>query len=125
MAKRKSQRKRSKQRHTYRRTSNFTQALKRLRKLKSNEQRQAIGMANDAFIRHLCKELQLLKHAKLTGKKRQALRKHRKQLQRLISNRTSMNKRRHILSQKGGGILRGILSAIPIVGGLYDLISGS
>ena len=122
MAGRKTQRKSSKRRQANRRTPNFSQAVKRLKKLKAKEQRQAISMANDTFIRHLCRELKILRHIKLTPKKRQALRKHKKKLQRLIKCHTAMSKRRHILTQKGGGFLKSILSAIPIVGTVVDLI---
>lgn len=122
MAGRKTQRKSSKRRQAHHRTPNFSQAVKRLKKLKVKEQRQAIAMANDTFIRHLCRELKMLRHIKLTPKKRQALQKHRKKLQRLINSRTAMSKRRHILTQKGGGLLKSILSAIPIVGSVVDLI---
>ena len=124
MVRRKIKRKSSKRRQTHRRSTNLTQALQRLKKLKANEQRHAISMANDTFIRHLCKELKMLRHVQLTPKKRQALRKHRKSLQKLINSRTSMAKRRHILTQKEGGILSGILSAIPFVGPVLDLITG-
>ena len=121
MAKRRTQRKTSKRRQ-HRRSSNFSVALKRLKKLKPNEQRQAIHMANDKFIRKLCNELKVLKHAKLPPKRKKALQKHKKKLRQLINARTSVSKRRHILTQKGGGILKGILSAIPIVGTIADLI---
>ena len=123
MSKRKTQRKSSKRRQVYRRAPNFSQALKRLKKLKSNEQRKALSMANDTFIRHLCKELKMLRHAKLTTKKRRALQKHKKNLRHLVNNRTTMTKRRQILTQKGGGILKGILSAIPLVGTVLDLVN--
>jgi len=121
MVRRKTKAKRSKQRRS-RHSSNFSNAIRRLKKLKANDQREDIKMANDTFIRQFCKELKLLRRVKLSPKKRQALKKHKKQLQRLINARTSTTKRRHILTQKGGGILKSILSSIPLVGNVVDLI---
>lgn len=121
MIRRKTKAKRSKQRHN-RSSSNFSNAIRKLKKLKANDQREAIKMANDTFIRQFCQEIKLLKRAKLSPKKRKALKKHKKQLQRLVNARTSASKQRHILTQKGGGILKSILSSIPIVGSVIDLI---
>ena len=102
-------------------TSKFLAAIKRLKKLKSHQQSQAIHMANDAFIRQFCNRVKKLKHAKLTPKTRTKLRKYRKSLKKLLSKSTSMSSRRKMLGQRGGGFLKNLLSAIPIVG---DIISG-
>ena len=95
---------------------NFSQALQRLKKLKASEQHQAMSMANNAFIRQFCKSLKKMKHVKLSGKKSSALRKHKKQIRQLINARTAMSKRRQILSQKGSGLLKNLLSIFPGVG---------
>ena len=79
-------------------------------------------MANDAFIRQFCKYLKKLKHAKLSSKTKKALQKHKKQLRQLLNNRTGLSKRRHMLSQGGGGFLRTILSSVPVIGPILDII---
>ena len=120
MARRKTHRKKSSRRGKS--SSNFSHAIKRLKKLRAKEQHEAIGMANNKFIRQLCKEVKKLKHAKLSPKGAKALRKHRKQLRQLLNSRTGMSKRRRILSQRGGGILKTILRYVPIVGPFVDMI---
>ena len=119
MAKRKVHRKKT--RRTNKR-SNFAHALQRLKSLKGNEQQQAMNMANNNFIRQFCSYLKKLKRMKLTRKKKQALQKHKKQLRQLVNARTPISKRRHILTQSGGGILRSILSSIPVVGTVLNVI---
>ena len=121
-------RKSSRRSQSRRNESNFIQSLLRLKKLKARDRSQAISMANDRFIRQLCHHVKKLKYAKLSTKDKKSLQKHRKSLRSLISNRSSMSKRRKILSQHGGGILGGILKSLkylPIVGSVYDMISGN
>ena len=119
MARRKKALRRQRSKKTSR--SNFAHALRRLKSLKPSEQRQAMSMANNSFIRLFCKELNKLKHAKLPRKSREVLRKHRKQLRQLMRSK-SMSKRRHILTQKGGGFLKDVLLKIPIVGNILQAI---
>ena len=102
--------------------SHFIQTLHRLKKLKKNDRCRAISMANDHFIRQLCQHVKKLKRVKLSSRAKKNLWKHRKSLRSLINKRTSMSKRRHILSQRGGGIIDSILSSIPVVGTIYELI---
>ena len=118
-------RKTSRRSRSRRKKGSFIQSLLRLKKLKSQDRSQAISMANDRFIRQLCHHVKKLKSAKLSPKAKKSLQKHRKSLRSLISNRTSMSKRRKILSQRGGGILSGILSTlkyVPLVGSVLDMI---
>lgn len=103
-------------------SSNFTQALLRLKKMNASDQHRAMKMANNAFIRQFCKHLKQLKHAKLSVKNRKALRKHKKKLRQLINARTSMSKRRQVLSQKGGSLLKTLFKFIPGVGPFADLL---
>lgn len=102
--------------------SHFIQSLIRLKKLKKNDRRKAISMANNQFIRQLCQHVKKLKRAKVSSKVKKNLRKHRHSLKTLVNKRTSMSKRRTLLSQRGGGILDSILSSIPVVGSIYDII---
>lgn len=118
MARRKAMRRRKKASR-----SNFATALRRLKSLKSSKRQQAISMANNSFIRQFCKELKKLRNKKLTPKKKRSLQKYTKQLRQLVNAKTPISKRRHILSQKGGGILKAILSSIPVVGNVLNAIN--
>ena len=124
MARRKRQKKTKKQRKASNRrargkkstSSNFYLILKRLKNLKASEQRQAMSMANAAFIKQFCKQLKKLRRAKLSHKNKMSLQKHKSKLRELVSNRTLMSKRRRILSQGGGGFL------IPILRFLVNIL---
>lgn len=103
-------------------TSSFILALKRLKKLKASERSQAMNMANATFIRQFCEQLRKLKRAKLSPTNRKIFQQNKKLLQQLANKRTTLSKRRRMLSQSGGGILKSILSAIPIVGTVMRVI---
>ena len=103
-------------------TSSFSNAVRRLKRLKASDQHQAMSMANKTFIRQFCMMIKKLKHAKLSPKHQTALKKHRKKIHKLLSSRTGMSKRRQMLTQGGGGFLKSLLSAIPVVGTVVDLI---
>ena len=78
-------------------------------------------MANASFIRSFCKAVKKLRHSKLTPKKRRSLQKYKKELKQLVSGKTTLSRRRRILSQEGGNILDAVLSAIPVVGTAYSI----
>ena len=124
MARRKKKRQSSTSRRRHKKVPpKFAQAIQRLKKLKASERHQAMSMANDAFIRQFCNQLSQLKHAKLSGKKKKALKKYRKQLRKLVNVRTSTSKRRKILSQRGSGaLLKTLLKYIPIIGPFASLL---
>ena len=123
MARRKSQRKKkSSRRKRNASLSNFSRALLRLKKMNANRQHEAMSMANAAFIRQFCKQLKKLKYAKLPAKSKKILRKHRKEVKKLLSARTGLSKRRKMLTQSGGGFLKALLSSIPIVGTVMNLV---
>lgn len=103
-------------------TSKFANAIRRLKGLKASDQHQALSMANITFIRQFCKMIKKLKHAKLSPKHKTALKKHKKKIRKLLNSRTGMSKRRQMLTQGGGGFLKSLLSAIPVVGTVVDLI---
>ncbi len=98
------------------------QSLLRLKQLKKHDRRQAISMANNHFIRQLCQHVKKLKRAKVSSKAKKNLQRHRSGLKTLLNKRTTMTKRRAMLTQRGGGILDTILSSIPVVGTVYDII---
>ena len=66
--------------------------------------------------------LKKLKHAKLSPKKRRTLQKYKKELRQLINAKATISKQRRLLTQKGGGIIKSILSAIPVVGNILHVI---
>jgi len=80
----------------------FQTALIRLRKLPRGKQQQAISMANNKFINQFCSNIKRLKYAKLNAKQQKLVRKQRNNLQALVKKRTSIQRKRKILSQRGG-----------------------
>ena len=82
--------------------SDFIQTLHRLKKLKKKDRCRAISMANDHFIRQLCQHVKKLRCAKLSTKAKKELWKYRKTFRALANKRTSMSKRRKLLTQHGG-----------------------
>ena len=105
--------------------SNFAVALQHLKRLKYPERREAIRLANNAFLQQFCNHLKKLRHAKVKAGTKKVLKQHKKQLRQLLSKKGNMSKRRYLLSQDGGGILRTLLRYIPIVGPIVDLIDRS
>lgn len=105
-----------------RRSTAFSRALIRLKKLRAPQQRQAMSMANNAFIRQFVNHVKKLKHKKLPLRTAKTFRKHRKQIRRLVNPRTSMLKRRALLTQRGGGMLFDFLKSLPVVGDAINLV---
>ena len=123
MARRKGKR-RSKARRKARKGGNakFAHAIRRLRKLPKQQQVQAMGMANNKFIRQLCTHVKKLKHAKVSAKTAKSLRRHAKQIRKLVHRRTSITQKRKMLTQRGGGLITGLI--IPAVASLVGAIFG-
>ena len=108
--------------------TSFRRALHRLRKLKPTHQSKAIGMANNAFIRQMCSHVKKLRYnKKVASKSAKRLKRHRTKLRQLVSARTSIDKKRKLLSQRGGflpALLPLLLSAVgPIVGGITKAVT--
>lgn len=80
----------------------FQTALIRLRKLPRGKQQQAISTANNKFINQFCSNVKRLKYAKLNARQQKLVRKQRNNLQALVKKRTSIQRKRRILSQRGG-----------------------
>ena len=80
----------------------FQTALIRLRKLPRGKQQHAISMANNKFINQFCSNVKRLKYAKLNAGQQKLVRKQRRNLQALVRKRTSIQRKRRILSQRGG-----------------------
>lgn len=110
------------------RTGAFRRALHRLKRLKQNHQCQAIGMANDAFIRQMCTHVKKLRYnKKVNSKSAQRLKRHRGKLRQLVSPRTTLAKKRKILGQRGGflpALLPLLISTVgPLVGGIAKAVT--
>ena len=82
--------------------SKFQSALLHLKKLPKRKQQQAISRANNKFINQLCSRVKRLKYAKLNARQKKLLRKQRGNLQTLVNKRTSVQRKRQLLSQRGG-----------------------
>ena len=98
--------------------SQFSIALRRLKKLKSHQRHQAMSIANDGFIRQFCSKVRKLKHAKIPTKSRKALQKHKKKLQKLLRKQTTVSQQRAMLSQRGGAkvnFLDVVVAALPFL----------
>ena len=59
-------------------------------------------MANNGFIRQMCTHIKNLRYKKLKGKQIKALKRHAPKLRKLVSSKVSLNKKRRLLSQRGG-----------------------
>jgi len=108
------QRKRSRKKS--RSNSKYNNVLKRLKKLNAKEQRQAMSLANNAFIRQFISHIKQLKRARLSPEARKAFRKHKQAIRKLVNPRTSMSKRRTILCQRGRGAFYDFITSIPFLG---------
>ena len=124
MARRKAQRKnkRGKKRGMKSRVNNFSRAICQLKQMKANDQREAMSMANNAFIRQFCSNVKKLKHAKLTPKLEGKLRRHKAKLRMLANNKTGIKRKRKVLSQRGG-ILPLLMAALPALAGITSAIT--
>ena len=111
---RKMQRKRTtKRRHsTSKKCANFKAILLKLKKLKRPQQVQALRLANGSFIRKFCSHVQKLRHIKLSPAVLKNVKRHKKILRKLIHKKSSINVKRKILTQRGGGFFLPILAAV-------------
>ena len=104
----------------------FRRALYRLKRLKPKHQCQAIGMANDAFIRQMCTHVKKLRYNKKV-KLAPRLKRHKGKLRQLVSARTSISKKRKILGQRGGflpALLPLLVSTVgPLVGSIAKAVT--
>lgn len=82
----------------------FVMAIKRLSKLSPNIQRAAIAQANSKFIKDVSSVMKKLRKRPdlVTMTHRKRLQKHRVRLQKLIHPKTSIQKKREILTHRGG-----------------------
>ena len=99
----------------------FYAAIKKLHRLKANQQRSAISGASKEFIDDISKTLSRLKTVPqiVSAKHKKVLRRHRLKLRRLVHAKTPVSTKRRMLMQKGGfiSILIPIISAVIAAAG--------
>ena len=101
--------------------SKFDIALKKLKGMKLNQQREALKMSNDAFIRQMCTHVKRLRHAPMSLALQKRMQKQRKNLQKLVRPKTSIRIKRGMLTQRGG-FLPLLMAALPAIGSLVGNI---
>lgn len=106
--------------------AHFKRILLKLRKLKGPQRLQALRLANNSFIHEFCSHVKKLRHAKLSPAMSKKLKQHNKILRKLIHQKSSINVKRKILSQRGGGFFLPLLAAIipSIAGSIAGKIFG-
>ena len=99
--------------------ANFNKVIRGIQKLKPRDRCKALSMANGKFINQFCNRVRRLRSAKLPSRKAKHLRRHSKQIRKLINKKTSLKAKRKMLSQRGG-FLGAILGALvpTLLGGL-------
>ena len=96
----------------------FKIAVQKLKRLKPSQQVQAMKMANNRFIKHMCSEVKKLKYKPLPAPLQSRVKKNAKRIRKLVNAKTSMRAKRRMLTQQGGGFLPLILAglAAPLIG---------
>lgn len=103
----------------------FRKAMSNLRKLSRKKQSAAIQGASNEFIQDVSKFFSQIrtKPELVPVKHRKVFRRHRLKLRKLISKRTPVSEKRHLLTQKGGflplliPIISAIIGATGVIGG--------
>ena len=99
----------------------FKQALARLRRMTPVKQREAILGSSSRFINDITNFMKKIRHKAHLVKPshRRILKRHKKKLQKLVHPKTTVRRKRLILSQKGGfiSILLPIIVALIGAGG--------
>lgn len=90
--------------HCHRRPTKLTKALHRLCKLPREEQRRQLQLANEKFVNDLSSATRKLRYArlKLSPSMRKKLKQHRKALHTFMNGRVSAQRRKQVLTQRGG-----------------------
>lgn len=116
MAKRKSKSKKSGKLVVKRK---FYEAIKKLHRLKANQQRAAVSGASNEFVNDISKLLRRLKTSTnlISSKHRRGIKKQRLKFKRLAQAKSTVKAKRRILTQKGGFLP----FLIPLIG---SVISG-
>lgn len=105
--------------------SKFHIAIQKLKQMNLKQQRQALMMSNDTFIRQLCAKVKKLRHQPMSASLKKRMQKQKKKLQKFVLPKTSATMRRKMLTQRGG-FLPLLISALPAVGALVgNIIAGA
>ena len=104
-----------------RKPNKFHVALQKLKRMNGQQQRQALLMSNDAFIRQMCTQVRKLRHAHMPSSVKKRMQKQRKKLQKLVMAKTSTRAKRKMLTQRGG-FLPLLIAALPAVGAMVGKI---
>ena len=103
----------------------FNLVMKRLKGMKLGQQRQALQMSNDVFIRQMCAQVKKLRHASLPGTLKKRMQRQKKNLRKFVLPRTSVRVKRKMLTQRGG-LLPLLVAALPAVGAMVgNIIAGT
>lgn len=97
--------------------SSFKAVLNKIKKLRPSQRTQAMKLANNKFINDFTREVKKLKHARVSSKIKNRLRRQSKKLNKFISRKTSTANRRRMLTQRGG-FLPLLLAALPALGSI-------
>jgi hypothetical protein len=101
-------------------------SLQKLKKLKANQRKKYIQSAPKVLIQSLSEIVSNLLEGRfpLTVKQKRKLQKHKKTLHEIYSKKLSIKKKRSIFSsQRGGALITGLLSAIPLLTSLISNIT--
>ena len=85
-----------------RRSSKLLSALLRLRKLPPSEQQRQLQLANSKFILDLCTAARKARFVNAKPAIRKKVRHHRKTIRKFLNRRTSVHKKKQLLTQRGG-----------------------
>ena len=114
-----------KRRRSAKKPNKFQIAMKKLKQMNSNQQRQVLSMANTTFIKQMCAQVKKLRHAPLSTALKKRMKQQKKNLNKLVLPRTSIHVKRKMLTQRGG-FLPLLISALPAVGAMLgNIISGA
>ena len=92
-------------------------AIRKLKRMRPQHQREAMKLSNAAFIRSLTTHVNKVRNKSLPPALHKRVQNQRKQLQKFVRKNTSLSVKRKMLSQRGG-FLPLLLAALPAVTGL-------
>lgn len=123
-------RRKSTKRHSKRMSgSKFKSIMKDLRSMNAADRVKNLKVANRKFIDEFSRHLMKLRKSKTVSPAvRKKMKRHANKLRLLVNRRTSVDKRRRILTQKGGilpfliPLLGGLIG--PAIGGIAKAITG-
>lgn len=107
-----------------RKSSRFSNAIQSLRRMKASQRCQAIRLANDKFIRDVVCHVKKLRNKKVSPKNKKLLKRHAKRLRFIVNPKISLQRKRKVLSQKGGFIGPLLGALLPVVTSVAGALIG-